>query len=114
MALKTTVTETNDVEKPDGECAPCASPCSADLSFGVGPPSTRENAIEIAADLVREVDCEHRPLACEAARKLKQLHDDNRRQSLEIANLTGRLEERRQGSRKPCAIAWAKPAIPRG
>ena len=58
-------------------------PCSTDFSDGPcdqQPPATRENAIEIAADLVRQVDCNHRPLACEAARKLKALYDDNRRQ----------------------------------
>lgn len=37
------------------------------------PPSVRDNEIEIAADLVRNVDGEHQPLACEAAEKLLEL-----------------------------------------
>lgn len=39
------------------------------------PPETRESAIEIAADLVLSINGEHRPIACEAARKLKEMHD---------------------------------------
>lgn len=51
--------------------------CSANRTVGCydqKPPSTRD-AITIAAELVREVDCKHRPLACEAARKLKDVSE---------------------------------------
>lgn len=40
--------------------------------FDSVPPKTR-SAIVIAAELVREVDCQHRPIVCEAARRLRDL-----------------------------------------
>lgn len=46
-----------------------------EMCYDHQPPSTRENAIEIAADLARTIEGEYRPLACEAARKLKELHE---------------------------------------
>lgn len=57
-----------------------SSHCST--AIGVGsehcvdsvPPKTR-SPIVIAAELARAVDCQHRPIACEAARRLKDLAD---------------------------------------
>lgn len=37
------------------------------------PPRLRVSGIAIAGDLVRQVDCQHRPIACEAAKKILEL-----------------------------------------
>ena len=42
------------------------------MCYDTPPPKYRSDALAVAADLVRQVDGEHRALACEAARLLKR------------------------------------------
>lgn len=62
--------------------------------FDSVPPKTRESAIEIAADLVRQIDGKHRSLACEAARKLKDMNDDIKVLKEEISLLNRHIDRR--------------------
>lgn len=52
---------------------PC-QPVATTACIDDRPPTTRD-ALAIAADLVA-IECKHRPLACEAAKRLVRLHEE--------------------------------------
>lgn len=78
---------------PESDCS--VSPDRGSIDCYDSPPPQTRPALTIASELVIKVDCNHRPLACEASRSIKEMWDELRKSRTLIAAMERELSEPR-------------------